>query len=250
MSMEKYTADAPATQPCAGDADVFAADVMSRSQDAPELTTPRLRLRAFAAEDAGALFACCRNPRLGDDAGWQPHESLEESRQVLREVFLAHPTVWAVAERETGRLIGAVALMPDPKREHPGVAMLGYWLDEASWGRGAMSEACRRVLEYGFATLGCEAVTATCYPHNLRSKRLIERIGFQPEGGAAPGRARLPRTGFRPAFVSSSPRSMASPALTRRVPPAVRSARRRPPASLGLRPSAARLPEAFRRRLL
>ena len=141
MSMEKYTADAPATQPCAGDADVFAADVMSRSQDAPELTTPRLRLRAFAAEDAGALFACCRNPRLGDDAGWKPHESLEESRQVLREVFLAHPTVWAVAERETGRLIGAVALMPDPKREHPGVAMLGYWLDEASWGRGAMSAA-------------------------------------------------------------------------------------------------------------
>lgn len=148
---------------------------------APELLTPRLRLRAFAAEDAEALYACCRNPRLGDDAGWKPHESLEESRQVLREVFLEQPATWAVAERETGRLIGAVALMPDPRRDEPGVRMLGYWLDEAQWGRGAMNEACRRVLEYAFATLGCETVTATCYPHNLRSKRLIERLGFRFE---------------------------------------------------------------------
>ena len=59
-----------------------------------------------------------------------------ESRRVLEEVFLRRPTTWAVTDGGTGRLVGAVGLLPDPKRECPGVAMLGYWLDEACWGRG------------------------------------------------------------------------------------------------------------------
>jgi len=149
---------------------------------APEIRTRRLRLRAFAPTDDEALWACCRNPRLGDDAGWKPHASIEESRQVLRDVFLDRPTVWAVEESVSGRLVGAVALMPDPRRCVPGVMMLGYWLDEAYWGRGYMYEAARAAIGHAFSDLGVEMLTATCYPHNLRSKRLIDRLGFRCEG--------------------------------------------------------------------
>ncbi len=146
------------------------------------LTTPRLRLRPFAEEDAEALFACCRNPVLGDNAGWKPHETLEESRVVLEEVFLGKRGVWAVCERGTGRLIGSVGLMPDPKRENPEVLMLGYWLDEAYWGRGLMSEAAGAALGFGFESLAAPVITVCCYAENVRSKRLIERLGFRFEG--------------------------------------------------------------------
>lgn len=146
------------------------------------LPTPRLTLRPFAEEDAAALFACCRNPVLGDNAGWKPHETIEESLAVLREVFLGKKGVWAVCERGTGRLIGSVGLLPDPKRENPGVLMLGYWLDEAYWGRGLMYEASRAALEFGFGPLAVSAITVCCYAENIRSKRLIERLGFRFEG--------------------------------------------------------------------
>lgn len=151
-------------------------------REAPTLCTRRLLLRAFAESDAGALYACCRNPLLGDNAGWKPHSSPGESRRVLEEVFLRRPTTWAVTDGGTGRLVGAVGLLPDPKRECPGVAMLGYWLDEACWGRGLMTEAARVVVGYGFSQLGLEMVTATCYPHNERSRRVLERLGFRFEG--------------------------------------------------------------------
>ena len=151
-------------------------------REAPALCTRRLLLRAFAESDVGALYACCRNPLLGDNAGWKPHSSPGESRRVLEEVFLRRPTTWAVTDGGTGRLVGAVGLLPDPKRECPGVAMLGYWLDEACWGRGLMTEAARAVVGYGFSQLGLEMVTATCYPHNERSRRVLERLGFRFEG--------------------------------------------------------------------
>lgn len=159
-----------------------ASGISETSAAAPELLTERLRLRAFTAEDAGALFACCRNPSLGDNAGWKPHESVEESREILETVFLNKVSVWAVDDRMSGRLIGSVGLLPDPKRENPGALMLGYWLDEAYWGRGLMSEAAAAVVRHGFVQLGAELITVCCYTHNQRSKRLIERLGFRFEG--------------------------------------------------------------------
>lgn len=146
------------------------------------LTTPRLTLRPFVEEDAEELFACCRNSVLGDNAGWKPHETLEESIQILQEVFLGKRGVWAVCEREQGRLIGSVGLLPDPKRENPEALMLGYWLDEAYWGRGLMYEASCAALGYGFGPLAASVITACCYAENGRSKRLIERLGFRFEG--------------------------------------------------------------------
>lgn len=151
-------------------------------QQAPLLRTERLLLRPFAPDDAEALYAACSHPELGDNAGWKPHESLAESRQVLAEVFLGQPTVWAVCDAASGRLVGSVGLLPDPKREHPDVRMLGYWLDRAWWGRGLMSEAARAAVDYGFSQLGVPMISVCCYRHNERSRRLIERLGFRFEG--------------------------------------------------------------------
>ncbi len=150
--------------------------------EAPVIRTERLLLRPFAADDAEALYAACRHPELGDNAGWKPHADLDESRRVLAEVFLGQPTVWAVCDAAGGGLVGSVGLLPDPKRENPSVRMLGYWLDRAQWGKGLMSEAARAAVGYGFEQLGLPMITVCCYPRNERSRRLIERLGFRFEG--------------------------------------------------------------------
>ncbi len=63
-------------------------------------------------------------------------------------------------------------------------ASLGYWLDELSQGHGYMGEAAGAVLSYAFDTLGLFRVNAATLPHNMRSRRMLERLGFTEEGFA------------------------------------------------------------------
>lgn len=146
------------------------------------LETERLLLRPFAETDLQDFFECCQNPNLGNNAGWKPHDTIEESREVLHGVFLNQENIWAMVSKETHRLVGSIGLVPDPKRENPHTAMLGYWLRESHWGQGLMSEAVEAVLAYGFNILKLSLISADCYPHNRRSQQVLERNGFIYEG--------------------------------------------------------------------
>ena len=146
------------------------------------LETVRLLVRPFQEEDADAFFACCQNPNLGNNAGWAPHKTIEESREILQNVFIGQENIWAMILKDAQQLIGSIGIVPDPKRENPQVRMLGYWLDEAHWGKGYMTEAVQAILNYGFNELQLSLITANCYPHNKRSQQVLERNGFIYEG--------------------------------------------------------------------
>ena len=160
---------------------VYRKEETGNEPDAP-IETERLLLRPFRESDAEAFFECCQNPNIGNNAGWKPHGSLEESQEILRSVFISQSGIWAIILKEDGRLIGSVGIIPDPKRENPQARMLGYWLDESHWGKGYMTEAVQSVLDYGFSTLQLSLITANCYPHNERSQQLLKRHGFIYEG--------------------------------------------------------------------
>lgn len=148
----------------------------------PNIETKRLLLRPFQENDAEAFFACCQNPNLGNNAGWAPHKTLNESREILHSAFIGQEGIWAVTLKDTQQLIASIGIVPDPKRENPQVRMLGYWLDEPYWGKGYMSEAVQAVLNYGFNELQLSLITANCYPHNKRSQQVLKRNGFIYEG--------------------------------------------------------------------
>ena len=62
-------------------------------------------------------------------------------------------------------------------------AMLGYALDEAHVGQGLMSEAIAAGLEEVFSPrVNLHRVQAAYRPENLRSARVLERMGFHKEG--------------------------------------------------------------------
>ena len=146
------------------------------------LHTERLFLRPFEERDAETFFTCCQNPNLGNNAGWPPHRTLDESRRILHSTFINQEGIWAVILKDTKQLIGSVGIIPDPKRENLQVRMLGYWLDESYWGKGYMTEAVQGVLNYGFEELRLSLITATCYPHNKRSQKVLKKNGFIYEG--------------------------------------------------------------------
>lgn len=159
------------------------------SAECPVLTTKRLVLRPLTLDDAEDVFAYCRDPDIGADAGWPPHRSIEDARAFIEEVAIA-PHVYGVFERggdegvmqTLGPCIGSVGLSPDSQRKNIDCLMLGYALAKTAWGKGYMTEASREMLRYGFEELGLSMITATHYTFNERSERVIEKCGFKPEG--------------------------------------------------------------------
>ena len=131
------------------------------------LKTWRLLPAPWREEDAEALYALASDPEIGPMCGWEPHGSVEESREVIRDVFSA-PEVCAILSRESGALLGATE-----QRE------MGYWLGRPYWGHGVMTEAATELLRFGFETLGLEAVWCSHYDWNSRSRRVIEKCGFR-----------------------------------------------------------------------
>ncbi|MCI4677780.1 GNAT family N-acetyltransferase [Rhodoblastus acidophilus] len=61
---------------------------------------------------------------------------------------------------------------------------LGYWMGEKYAGKGFMTKAVRALLRHAFLEMGLHRVEAACAPENERSRRLLERLGFQREGYA------------------------------------------------------------------
>ena len=60
--------------------------------------------------------------------------------------------------------------------------MIGYWIGKPHWGRGYATEAGRRVAEFAFDELGARKLTANWMFDNPASGRVLEKIGFKPNG--------------------------------------------------------------------
>ena len=80
------------------------------------LETERLILRAYTEEDAQGLYEYAKDPDVGPRAGWKPHESAEESREIIRTMFMP-VEAWAIFLKEDGRLIGTIGLENDRHRD-------------------------------------------------------------------------------------------------------------------------------------
>ena len=142
------------------------------------LETPRTILRPFTLNDAADVYAYCKDPRVGPIAGWKPHESMEESREIIRTVFAA-PNTFAVVGKETGRVIGSAGFVRHGKAWDGEKSLaIGYALSPDFWGRGLMPEVVAELLRYGFQTLGLDEIWCTHYQENHRSRRVIEKNGF------------------------------------------------------------------------
>ena len=52
------------------------------------IETNRLVLRPFSESDAPDVFESCKNPNLGNNAGWKPLETIEETIDVLNTISI------------------------------------------------------------------------------------------------------------------------------------------------------------------
>jgi ribosomal-protein-alanine N-acetyltransferase len=61
-------------------------------------------------------------------------------------------------------------------------AYVGYWVDERLAGRGVMPTAVALVTDHCFREVGLHRVEINIRPENSASLRVVEKLGFRPEG--------------------------------------------------------------------
>lgn len=145
------------------------------------LKTERLILRRWKESDAEDLFRYARDPEVGPIAGWPAHRSIEESREVIKNV-LCGKEAYAVCLKDDGKAIGAIELKLNghtDMTERDDECELGYWLGKPFWGQGIMPEATREILRHAFEDCGMRKVWCGYYEGNTKSKRVQEKCGFK-----------------------------------------------------------------------
>ena len=86
---------------------------------------------------------------------------------------------WVVEIPGEAGFIGLVGLGTVPFEAHFTPAVEVAWrLSRAHWGRGYATEAATAALDYGFAKLGLAEIVAFTVAANLRSRRVMERLGM------------------------------------------------------------------------
>lgn len=142
------------------------------------IETERLIIRPIRETDVDAMFAYAKKPNIGPMAGWQPHQSIEETQYILRRM-IKEKEVWAITIKPSDVMVGTIGLHQRSiehallnKRE------IGYVLDTPYWGQGIMVEAVQAMLDYGFNELGLSKIHCGHKVSNTQSQRVIEKTGF------------------------------------------------------------------------
>ncbi|NLH81716.1 MAG: GNAT family N-acetyltransferase, partial [Phyllobacteriaceae bacterium] len=159
------------------------------SERLPTLVGERVLLRGPDRAD----FEVWRALRTASRAFLEPWEPLWASDDLVLAAFRRRLARWSeeigdgvtlpffVFARDGGALLGGVTLS-QVRRGVTQTGTVGYWMGEPHAGKGFMSEAVGVLARHAFGPFGLHRLEAACLPDNLRSIRLLEKVGFAREG--------------------------------------------------------------------
>jgi RimJ/RimL family protein N-acetyltransferase len=147
----------------------------------------RVFVRAYQDEDAEAQWAAIEESRA-HLRPWLRRAMRFQSAEAVRVALARDRAAWVTRERlifglfERGseRYLGEVALH-HIEWDVPWF-LLGYWIRASAAGQGYMREGIDVVTRLAFDQLGARRIEARVDPRNLRSRRVLEALGWECEG--------------------------------------------------------------------
>jgi RimJ/RimL family protein N-acetyltransferase len=135
-------------------------------------------------DDRPALVAAFADPELRRwVTRWQIEDLAEAGSYVSRraeEWLEGERCSWAVAEPQTGDLVGEIDLIRLDSRWR--LAEAGCWVGPRWRGRGVAGIALGAALRFGASALGLRQVDYLHDPDNAASRRVAEKSGFTAKG--------------------------------------------------------------------
>jgi RimJ/RimL family protein N-acetyltransferase len=142
------------------------------------IETERLILRTWKAEDAEPYFHINQDPKVieflrGPLSMEQVNDFISAANR--HQEALGY-TLWAACLKESDELIGFIGLNYTDFFEKVEV---GWRLGSQFWGKGYATEGAKASLDYGFKHCGLKEIISFTVPANLRSIRVMEKIGLR-----------------------------------------------------------------------
>jgi ribosomal-protein-alanine N-acetyltransferase len=146
-----------------------------------EIMTERLLMRRWVASDRPAFAQMNADPRVMEHF---PHLLTRAESDTLVDRIQTHFErhgfgLWAVEVRDQVPFIGFVGLaVPTFEAHFTPCVEIGWRVAASAWGHGFATEAARATVEFAFGPAGLGELVSFTVPENLRSRRVMERIGM------------------------------------------------------------------------
>lgn len=146
----------------------------------PILTTNRLILRQLRPDDDKQIFNYQKDKNNFEHVDIPIHKCIEEAQDYIakmnRGVAKNKWIIWAIADKGMDHILGTVSIWNISIED--GRGELGYSLFPCNTGKGIMTEALRKVVNYGFDIMGLKRIEAYTNEGNIKSRSLLEKNGF------------------------------------------------------------------------
>lgn len=150
----------------------------------PTLKTDRLTLRKLLYSDREAIFEYAQNDNVAKHVIWEPHREMVDTITFLNLVYDSYnknkAAPWGIHFKGDNKIIGTAGFVSWDNEEKS--AEIGFALAEDKWAKGIISEAVKKIIEFGFEKMKLKVITSRCKPENIGSARVLEKCGFEYEG--------------------------------------------------------------------
>jgi len=141
---------------------------------------PKITIRYQQVRDAKRLFEILMNPNflyfhasaksVQDEREW-----LKKNPQKRKDNF-----EWNYAVLYGDKLVGAVGIKINQHRKY--IGEIGYFLDEAYWGKGITTKAVALLEKEAFKKIGLRRIEILMRPENKASEKVAVKNSYQKEG--------------------------------------------------------------------
>jgi RimJ/RimL family protein N-acetyltransferase len=145
------------------------------------LQTDRLRLRLWQDQDVLPYVALNADARVTEFLpGPVTPEMAQQFFSAQNECYARHRCCYFAAElKASDELVGFIGMKrQDFAAPFTPCFEIGWRLGSGFWGQGLATEGARAVLAYGFGELGLDEIVSFTVPANVRSRRVMDRIGM------------------------------------------------------------------------
>lgn len=147
------------------------------------LVDEEITLRELALKDALSIFNTIDTERdyLSE---WLPFVELTQditfTSRFIENYLKSEERDLTCIIRYRNRFVGLIGLKDTDYDNHK--TEIGYWISEKYQGKGIVTRACRRLIDYAFDDLKLNRIQIKAATGNLKSQRIPEKLGFAKEG--------------------------------------------------------------------
>ena len=144
------------------------------------IETPRLLLRPLLEADLDTLVTELNNFNITRNTARIPYPyTIKDAADYLaygRSLNSQSLGLAITLAAEPVKLIGGISYLYSVEKND---AELGYWLSEAHWGKGLMTEAAAAMVHHAFTLTKFGKLVACYHNDNSVSARILEKLGFE-----------------------------------------------------------------------